>query len=152
MKSCQKYLGSLTQNFKATKTVSPNFGLSFAKAYQNMKVWKKSLQNILLTLSYTPKMPFLAQICLIYPIFGDCHIFFKRFSNHPTFCPESVSACQKTSLIHHFVFGVCARKLITIWSFILDHFQPKLMTKFFEIRKKSHFWPILPIFGAMRIL
>ena len=26
------------------------------------------------------------------------------------------------------------------------------MTKFFEIRKKSHFWPILPIFGAMRIL
>ena len=39
--------------------------------------------------------------------------------------------------------GVCARKPITIWSFILDHFQPKLMTKFSEIWKKTHFWPIL---------
>ena len=121
-------------------------------------------------MSYTPKMLFLAQICLCYSIFGDWHIFFKKFSNHPlsflnlyqhaknypnsSFCPWNIALLKYCNLIGRELFGpylknqhfgrhgVCAGKSIIIWSFILDHFQPKLMTKFFEIWKKPHSWPI----------
>ena len=124
----------------------------------------------------------MAQICLICPTFGDWHIFFKKISNHPlsslnlyqhtknypnsSFCPWDIAILKSCNLIGQELFGpyfknqnfgrhgVCARKTITI-SFILDHFQPKLMTKFCEIWKKPHFLayfgPFSPIFRAMRI-
>ena len=53
---------SLTQNFNTIKTVLLNSALSFAKANQNMKLYKKYLENIEQAFSYTQTMPFLPKI------------------------------------------------------------------------------------------
>ena len=101
------------------------------------------------------------------PNFWDWHIFFKKCSNHPlsflnlyqhaknyansSFYSWDIAVLKSCSLIGRELFGpyfknqnfgrhgICARKPIRIWSFILDHFQLKLTTKFSEIWTKTHF-------------
>ena len=47
-------------------------------------------------------------------------------------------------------YGICAGTQQIIKIFVVEQIQQKLMTKYFNIFKKSCFWPIFPIFGAKK--
>ena len=64
------------------------------------KIWttqKVIIKNVDWTLSYTRKMPFWVQICLIYPIFGDWYIFSKKIKMASwLFCNnDHLTSCKK---------------------------------------------------------
>ena len=140
MKSCQKQLKhiectlSFTEKmpfvvqicltyskFQSHKDHFTKLWIVICKSLSKYEIMQKYLQNIALALSYTPKMPFFGSNLPHLPNFWRLAYFLETgISQEPGFW-QIWRLCQKNN---------------NKTSFILGHFQPKLMSKFSEIWKK----------------